>query len=143
MDADSTLTVDPATLPDDAAVLKQLVLQLFDELQKAKAALQRQEHHMHLLLRRLYGSTSEKLDPNQALLFALQAEGDENKPAPPAAPEPTTLRTTNRDRHGRGRIPENIQREEVVHDLTDAEKEALGGAENLTELPPEQREQYD
>jgi hypothetical protein len=122
-------------------VLKQLVTQLFDELQKAKAALQRQEHHMHLLLRRLYGSTSEKLDPHQALLFDLQSVG--NKTVVSAAPESTPPRTANRDRHGRGRIPENIQREEVVHDLTDTEKEALGGAENLVELPPEQSEQYD
>ena len=145
MDADATLTVDPATLPDEPVVLKQLVTQLFDELQKTKAALQRQEHHMHLLLRRLYGSTSEKLDPHQALLFDLQSVGDENKPAASAVPveESTTPRATNRDRHGRGRIPENIQREEVVHDLTDVEKEALGGAENLVELPPEQSEQYD
>jgi len=143
MDADATLTVDPAILPDEPSVLKQLVRQLFDELQKAKAALERQEHHMHLLLRRLYGSTSEKLDPHQVLLFDLQAEGDENKSTVPATPEPTTSRTANRDRHGRGRIPENIQREEVIHDLTDAEKESLGGAENLTELPPEQSEQYD
>ena len=145
MDADATLTVDPATLPDEPVVLKQLVTQLFDELQKTKATLQRQEHHMHLLLRRLYGSTSEKLDPHQALLFDLQSVGDENKPAASAVPveESTTPRATNRDRHGRGRIPENIQREEVVHDLTDVEKEALGGAENLVELPPEQSEQYD
>ena len=146
MDADSTLTVDPATLPDEPVVLKQLVMQLFDELQKAKAALQRQEHHMHLLLRRLYGSTSEKFDPQQALLFDPRPEGDgsaENEPVPPAATESTTPRTANRDRHGRGRIPEKFQREEVVHDLTDAEKEALGGAENLVELPPEQSEQYD
>ena len=143
METDSTLTVDPATLPDEPVVLKQLILHLFDELQKAKAALERQEHHMHLLLRRLYGSTSEKLDPHQALLFALQSEEDENKPVPPPATEPTTPHGKNRDRHGRGRIPENIQREEVVHDLTDAEKEALGGTENLTELPPEQSEQYD
>ena len=146
MDADSTLTVDPATLPDDPLVLKQLVIQLFDELQKAKAALQRQEHHMHLLLRRLYGSTSEKFDPQQALLFDPRPEGEkpaENEPVPPAATESTTPRTANRDRHGRGRIPEKFQREEVVHDLTDAEKEALGGTENLVELPPEQSEQYD
>jgi hypothetical protein len=34
MDADATLTVDPATLPDEPAVLKQLVVQLFEELQK-------------------------------------------------------------------------------------------------------------
>jgi transposase len=62
---------------------------------------------------------------------------------PPAATESTTPRTANRDRHGRGRIPEKFQREEVVHDLTNTEKEALGGVENLVELPPEQSEQYD
>src|SRR5665647_991280 len=148
MDTDATLTVDPATLPDDTAVLKQLVVQLFDELQKAKAALQRQEHHMHLLLRRLYGSTSEKFDPQQALLFDPRPEGDEsakNKAVSPAAPVPesTTQRTANRDRHGRGRIPETVHHEEVLHDLTDAEKEALGGTDNLIELPPEQSEQLD
>jgi transposase len=146
MDADATLTVDPATLPDEPIVLKQLVTQLFDELQKAKAALQRQEHHMHLLLRRLYGGTSEKFDPQQGLLFDPRPEEEksaEDKLVPPAATESTPTRTANRDRHGRGRIPENMQREEVVHDLTDAEKEALGGADNLTELPPEQSEQYD
>ena len=148
MDADSTLTVDPATLPDEPVVLKQLVVQLFEELQKAKAALQRQEHHMHLLLRRLYGSTSEKFDPQQALLFDPRPEGDEsaeNKAVSPAAPVPesTTQRTANRDRHGRGRIPETVHHEEVLHDLTDAEKEALGGTDNLIELPPEQSEQLD
>ncbi len=29
---------------------------------------------------------------------------------------------SSRDRHGRGRIPDTIQREEVVHDLTEGEK---------------------
>ena len=148
MDADTTLTVDLATLPDDPAVLKQLVMQLFDELQKAKAALQRQEHHMHLLLRRLYGGTSEKLDPQQGLLFDPRSEEGEparEQPLPPATPSPESAapRASNRDRHGRGRIPETIQREEVLYDLTDAEKESLGGPENLVELPPERSEQLD
>jgi hypothetical protein len=53
---------DPAMLPDDPAVLKQLVVQLLEELRKANARLERQEHHMHLLLKRIYGSTSEKFD---------------------------------------------------------------------------------
>jgi len=44
---------DPALLPDDPAVLKALVVQLLEELQKANARLERQEHHMHLLLKRL------------------------------------------------------------------------------------------
>ena len=41
-----------------------------------------------------------------------------------SAPSPTS---SNRDRHGRGRIPDEIQREERVHDLTEAEFAAMGG----------------
>jgi transposase len=68
-------------------------------------------------------------------------------PTPPAAngsaKPATSPASKNRDKHGRGRIPENIQREELVHDLTEAEKAALGGEENLVELPPETSEQLD
>ena len=56
---------DPALLPDDPALLKALVVQLLEELQKANARLERQEHHMDLLLKRIYGSTSEKFNPQQ------------------------------------------------------------------------------
>ena len=37
---------DPALLPDDPAVLKALVVQLLEELQIARARLERQEHHL-------------------------------------------------------------------------------------------------
>jgi transposase len=140
---------DPALLPDDPAVLKQLVVQLLEELRSAQARLERQEHHMHLLLKRLYGSTSEKFDPRQGVLFAAQASEEEaatNPPVPPpatGAPSASSPASKNRDKHGRGRIPENIEREEVTHDLSPAEKLALGGAENLVELPSERSEQLD
>ena len=49
---------DPALLPDDPALLKALVMQLLEELRKERAARERLEHHMHLLLNRIYGSTS-------------------------------------------------------------------------------------
>jgi len=140
---------DPALLPDDPAVLKQLVVQLLEELQKANARLERQEHHMHLLLKRLYGTTSEKFDPRQGVLFDGQAGGDEAATGPPVpppamdAPSASSPASKNRDKHGRGRIPEQIEREEVIHDLSEAEKAALGGVENLVELPPERSEQLD
>ena len=64
---------------------------------------------------------------------------------PPAseAPPAASSKPKNRDRHGRGRIPDEIERQEEIHDLTDAEKAALGGVENLVELPPETSEQLD
>jgi transposase len=146
----STLPLpDPALLPDDPAVLKALIVQLLEELQKERGARERIEHHIHLLLKRLYGSTSEKFDPRQGVLFATQGNGEEaaaNPSAPPPAastPPASSPVATNRDKHGRGRIPDNIERREVVYDLTDAEKAAMGGAENLVELPPERSEQLD
>ena len=149
MSTDALPLPDPALLPDDPVVLKQLVVQLLEELQKAHARLERQEHHMHLLVKRLYGRTSEKFDPRQGVLFD-PGKGQEDAAAstPPPPPTPAVSSASspvskNRDKHGRGRIPENVQREEVVHDLTEAEKAALGGAENLVELPPETSEQLD
>jgi transposase len=142
MSTDALPQPDPASLPDDPSVLKQLVVQLFDELQKANARLERQEHHIHLLLKRIYGSTSEKFDPRQGVLFDPQAGEEETAASvpPPPASRPVSK---NRDRHGRGRISDKIERQEVTHDLTDAEKAALGGVENLVELPAETSEQLD
>jgi transposase len=148
MDTEAALMPDISQLPDEPAVLKQLVVQLFAELQKTKAALERQEHHMHLLLRRLYGGKSEKFDPQQGLLFDLHAD-DEADAAEIASPQvsetpPSSPRTVkNRDKHGRSRIPDTIEREEVIHDLTESEKESLGGEDNLIELPPDRSEQLD
>jgi transposase len=143
MSTDSLPQLDPALLPDDPAVLKQLVAQLLEELQKARARLERQEHHMHLLLKRIYGSTSEKIDPRQGVLFDVQAGAEEADAASPPSPPAATTVSQNRHRHGRGRIPDKIAREERIHDLTEAEKAALGGVENLVALPPERSEQLD
>ena len=148
MSTDALPVADPALLPDDPAVLTQLLMQLIEELQKARTRLERQEHHRHLLLTRLYGRTSEKFDPRRGVLFDTQPGAEEPAASPaevPSAAEvpPRPPVSKHRDRHGRGRIPDETQREEVVHDLTDAEKAALGGVEKLVELPPETSEQLD
>src|SRR6478736_483979 len=134
----AALQVDPATLPDDAALLKSLVAQLFAQLQSRDGRISDLEHRMSLLLRKLYGSKSEKLDPRQASLFDLLAAASEDQQTAaahdtaPAIEAPTELRSPKRGTgHGRQRLPDQLQRREKVHDLTDAEKEALGGADNL------------
>ena len=140
------LKPDLTTLPDDPTVLKQLVLQLFDELQKSREQVERMERHMDLLLRRVYGRTSEKRDPNQGLLFDPLAESSqEAAPSPASEESPSAVEKTspNRHKHGRGRIPDHLARVEIVHDLTEAEKESLGGEANLIEIGEERSEQVD
>src|SRR6478735_1833024 len=152
----AALQVDPATLPDDAALLKSLVAQLFAELQSRDGRISDLEHRMSLLLRKLYGSKSEKLDPRQTSLFDLltaAAEGpsavaddaplaaadDNSADETPAA----TSTTKQRPGHGRRRLPDQLQRREVEHDLTAPEKEALGGAANLVVIGREVTEQLE
>jgi transposase len=143
MSTDAMPLPDPALLPNDPTILKALVVQLLEELRQAHARLERQEHHLHLLLKRIYGSSSEKFDPHQGMLFDAQADAEEAAASPPAPPPVARAASKNRDKHGRGRIPDETKREEVVHDLSEAEKAALGGPENLVELPPETSEQLD
>ena len=150
----AALQVDPATLPDDAALLKSLVAQLFAELQSRDGRISDLEHRMSLLLRKLYGSKSEKLDPRQASLFdlltatpegqsavagdALPAAGDDSSSdETPAA----TSTTKQRPGHGRRRLPDQLQRREVEHDLTEPEKDSLGGDANLVAIGRERSEQ--
>jgi transposase len=148
------LQVDPTTLPDDAALLKSLVAQLFAELQSRDGRISDLEHRMSLLLRKLYGSKSEKLDPRQTSLFDLLTAAVEDQTtvasnAPPAAPDdssPDEMPTSSakqRPGHGRRRLPDQLQRREVEHDLTAAEKEALGGAANLVVIGREVTEQLE
>jgi len=146
----ATLQVDPATLPDDPALLKSLVAQLFAELQSRDGRISDLEHRMSLLLRKLYGSKSEKLDPRQASLFDLLAAASEDQQTAaahdtaPAIESPTEPRSTKPGTgHGRRRLPDQLQRREKVHDLTDAEKEALGGADNLVVIGREVTEQLE
>ena len=139
----AALKPDLPTLPDDPAVLKQLVLQLFDELQKSREQVERMERHMDLLLRRVYGRTSEKLDPNQGLLFERSEELSEQAAQAASPSEAPAASSANRHAHGRGRIADHLARVEIVHDLTDAEKESLGGTENLVEIGEERSEQVD
>jgi transposase len=142
MSTDAIAQPDPALLPDDPALLKALVVQLLEELQKANARLERQEHHMDLLLKRIYGSTSEKFNPQQGVLF--DPRPGEAETAPSTTSPPTTSPISKkRDKHGRGRLPDKLRREEIVHDLSEVEMAAMGGAENLVELPPERSEQLD
>jgi transposase len=141
------LAVDAALLPDDAAVLKELIAQLIREIQKRDGRVEQLEHQLTLLLRRMYGAKSEKLDPRQALLFGAAAAEDTIVSEPASVAQAAEVNESPIRRragaHGRRRLPDTLKRREVIHDLTPAEKEALGGAEHIDLIGREVTEQLE
>jgi transposase len=151
MSTDALPLPDPASLPDDPALLKQLVIQLIQELRARSQERESLEHRLDFLLRRLYGRSSEKLDPRQGTLFDAAAEETvaetpgETPPSqdPPreAPEEPPPVK--KRKGHGRRPKPDRVRLVEKVYDLSDAEKAALAGDGQLVFLGDEVSEHYD
>jgi transposase len=81
------------------------------------------------LLRRYYGPRSERFDPRQLLLFGQQldqAELDTPSVEEEAGQALMTRRVRGRDRHGRGPLPEHLERIDIEHDLEDKACPACG-----------------
>ena len=79
-------TIDPNTpLPQDIESAHRLIRELLKSLHQQAHLNEKLQHQLELLLGRLYGKKSEKLDPNQLLLFAreiLEAGATEITPEP-------------------------------------------------------------
>jgi transposase len=108
-------------LPDDPDTLKGMIRELLAALHDKDRELDGVRHRLDALLRRLYGPKSERFRPDQPGLFDPPPELE--VPTSPAAPDPASdAGSRPRPRHGRRRLPADLPRERVVHDLPDAEK---------------------
>ena len=114
-----------APLPQDLAACHAMIRVQREELDRAQGRITKMEHQLEELLRRVYGRSAERLDPNQMVLFEnllaqLQAEAaPAPAPEPPAAPPAAPTATKG---HGRRRLPADLPRERIVHDLAEADK---------------------
>lgn len=118
---ESITCVDPATLPDDLATCHQLIRNLLDAIKKETFLNQHLQHQLETLLRARYGKKSEKLDPNQLLLFAEEMlNGGAEPPKPEPTPEPKPRK--QRSKTGRRPFSKDLPRERVVHDLPENQK---------------------
>jgi transposase len=102
-----------------------MILLLLEGHQRKDHTIESLEHRLDLLLRRIYGSSREKLDPKQLALFEdlLKQLAEPTPPAPEPAPPAEPLAASNaRKGHGRRKLPADLPREKRVHDLPEAEK---------------------
>ena len=145
-------------LPEDPGALKEIVSQLaneknrlFSEKEQLKASYNRSEVRVQLLeeeiehLRaKLFGPRSEKLAvitmPGQGSLFELLGE----MPLPPSEEDPKTeeavsIPAHSRKKKGRKPLPDDLPREEIVHDIPEDEKICSCGCQ-LTQISSETSE---
>lgn len=99
---DATTLAPDAPLPTDVLTLQAMVRELLTELAKLRAENAELKAKLDAALKHRFGRRSERRTP----------------PPVPAAEKPPP----RRDPHGRAKLPEHLERREVVHDLTDAEK---------------------
>src|SRR4051812_30841143 len=95
-------------LPDDIETAHRLIRAPLETLRQQTHLNDKLRHRLGQLLRRLYGRKSEKLDPNQLLLFAreiLDAAGPETQPGPTPAPAPAKPPAKG---HGRKPLPAGL-----------------------------------
>jgi transposase len=104
MDASSLtagLTAD-SPLPDDVPTLQAMVRQLLAEVAQVRAENAELRARLDAALKHRFGQRSERRKP--------KPKPDEDKPK------------GKRDPHGRAPLPAHLERRQVVHDLTEAEK---------------------
>ena len=119
---DDPNTSQVAQLQREVELLRAERVELLDQLRQKDRELESVHHQLQALLRRYYGRSSEKMDPNQRLLFEdlidkaipeMPADDAGDDQAPPAR---------QRKGHGRRRLPADLPREKVIHDLPEDEK---------------------
>ena len=138
------------TLPDDIESAHRLIRELLVSLHQQAHLNEKLQHQLELLLRRLYGKKSEKLDPAQLWLFAreiLEANGSQStaETKPEIEPEPTTPSVAKPPIKGHGRkpLPASLLRKPIVHDVPLEERPCPDCGAIRQSIGEEVREQLD
>ena len=122
--------IDLAALPDDSAVLQQMLQEVVPELQAENEKLWQL---IQRLLRHRFGRRSEKLDLDQ---LQLVLEDEEQSTAESAAAKDAAEPTERRRRtevvnRNRGALPAHLPRYEVIIDIESKQCPCCGGALHL------------
>src|SRR5271165_3672367 len=135
-------------LPDDAATLKRMILELLVTLHQQRQDEAELRQRINLLLRRLYGPRSERVDADQLLLFAegTAASAATADDAAESAEDDAAASSSRKRRrgkpHGRQQLPADLPRHPVHHELSDAERRCPCG-EMRIDIGAELSEQLD
>lgn len=93
---------------------------LLEQQREHARTIEQLQHQLQGLLKRLFGRSAEKIDPRQMVLFEtlLNHLAPVIPAAKPAAAEPVPACQG----HGRRRLPADLPRQKIIHDLPEEEK---------------------
>jgi transposase len=134
-------TIEPAQLPDDPALLKAMLAEVLAALRASRQEGEQLRQRLDQLLRRLYGPRSERLHPDQPLLFAEPPEAEAPTPAPPVEPDQSAK--ARRKGHGRQQLPRHLPRDRRVYELSEVERLCHGCGQPRVVIGQEVSEQLD
>src|SRR5262249_13945116 len=116
----------PIDLPTDLDSCHSLIRELLETLRQQGLLIGHMQHQLERLLRHRFGRSSEKIDPDQLLLFAsdILAEAHatpaiEPQPAP-AGDAPRSAAPNEKPNpkgHGRKPLPAHLERRRFVHEI--------------------------
>ena len=119
-EARTNALLDEASLSSDPATLHRVIHELHqtvDELKQRNAHLQ---HQLAQLQRRHYGPRSERMAAEQPMLFENDDANAWSEPEP--ASKPVQVPAHQRRRNGRRKIPDDLPRHRIEHELTEQER---------------------
>ena len=156
------MAFDFHNLPNNADVLRQMVIELATQLEANERRLQRIQNILEQLLRWRHGQKREKIDQNQLFLFAVgleasgqdvqdfitdtdrdreeKAGGQNGKDDPPAAGTSDKAKPRG---HGRKPLPRTLKRERIEYDLDEAERQCPCCAQTMRRIGEEVSERLE
>jgi len=125
------MEIDPHNLPSEVHVLQQIVLQLLQTVEDKDQLLARVQHQLAQLLRNRYGQKRERIDENQLFLFAAQIIAASQRASTATSGEESTAdsltskekKESERRGHGRRPLPKTLERQRVVFDLEESQRQ--------------------
>ena len=141
--------IDPNSLPDDAGVLRKIVVDLCEQLQHESSEKDKYRSLLRELLEAQRNRKSERLSKEQLGLFEAlwkasdpEAEDDSEPAAEPEPDEPDDLQQTKK-RSRRQPLAKDLIRERIIHDLPEAEKHCGCCGQDLRLIGEETSERYE
>jgi transposase len=119
------MDLDLKNLPDDASLPKDIVLSLVDGLEvKYQEKIHYLEEQLRLFKMELFGRSSEKrheLHPDQMLLF--NRDDDHGADDTQTSDDTIVISSYARKKRGRKPLPKDLPRIDVIHDLSEEQKQ--------------------